>query len=47
MPGTEGPCWGIPLVECQELVLAKTASLTHHDGDTRKHDGGNQLPDPA
>lgn len=31
----------------QELDLARTTSLTHHDGNSREHDGGNQLPDPA
>lgn len=30
-----------------ELLVPRTTSLTYHDGDPGKHDGGNQLPDPA
>lgn len=37
---------GAPL-SSQELVVPRTMSLTYHDGDPGKHDGGNQLPDPA
>lgn len=36
------PCCGI-----QELVVPRTAALTYHDSHPGKHDGGNQLPDPA
>lgn len=45
MPGAKKPHWGTPLAA--GAGGAQDQSLTYHDGDPGKHDGGNQLPDPA
>lgn len=42
MPGAEEPHWGPSLAP-----VPRTTSVTYHDGNSGKHDGRHQLPDPA